>query len=80
MNDKIAKILNGESEQFTTKEILIEHMRSSQDFRKDVREKLECINSKVVKHGTAIKYITIGLGGVIMVISWILLELYGGIK
>lgn len=59
---KTERILNGESDKFSVKDILIEHIRTSQDFRKDVREKLDCGTGKIARNWMAIKLVMSAIG------------------
>ena len=72
MNDKIAKILNGKSGEFTVKEILIEHIRTSQEFRKDVRERLTSGGNNITRNWAFIKSLCTGMGIIFTVLLYII--------
>jgi len=74
MKTKTERILNGESDKFTTKEILIEHIRSSQEFRKDVRTRLSNGSGKIARNWTSIKALCAGLGAMFTVLVYILFK------
>jgi len=72
MNEKIAKILNGGSDNFTVKEILIEHIRTSQDFRKDVRIGLKEVSDKTIKNWSFIKALCVGMSAMFTVLLYMI--------